>query len=228
MSEGRLSNHLLSVPTFDPEFHPRRYHAYPPGINNRTVLNKQALFKAGVEGAYMYVKSQRSKSMHRYPHVLNKILTIIRMPLAEISKPVKQMLLSGEFVPTPPPQGCGQNCSYSISFVGPAFKCNDMPEVFNLSKLTMPTTGKLNMVQYSYGANYIGRENTRDGKQFPQLRNMLERYNSDTFDFEVYFSTIGVDHDYMRGIRCEAWQGQYHLDITYVLGVQHVKAEVKK
>ena len=138
------------------------------------------------------------------------------MPLPEITSPIKVSLLRGQYLTIPSP--CGQNCSYSISFPGPTFKCRDT----GLKKpYQFPGYEFLNATNI----DFIGTENLKPGT----AGSVLKAYSSSVVGFEIGYSfkpvQVGAlanesEYEGMKSINCSSWLSTYNLDISFRNGVQ--------
>ena len=141
------------------------------------------------------------------------------MPLAEIASPVKISLLRGRYLTIPSP--CGQNCSYSISFPGPTFKCRDT----GVKKpYQFPGYEYLN----STNIDFIGTENLALASLFTSA---LKTYNSSVMGFEIGYSFKPVldgsedpklRYEGIKSINCSSWLSTYNLDISFRNGAQEI------
>lgn len=137
------------------------------------------------------------------------------MPLAEITSPINVSLLRGQYLTIPSP--CGQNCSYSISFPGPTFKCRD-------TGLKRPYQFPGYEFLNATNTDFIGTENLK-----PIDGSVLKTYSSSVVGFEIGYSFKPVQsgaqqnapgYEGMKSINCSSWLSTYNLDISFRNGVQ--------
>ncbi|KAF8541197.1 hypothetical protein BDD12DRAFT_949477, partial [Trichophaea hybrida] len=173
----------LEVSTFDPTL-----HRLPRDTNfSRSVfinLTRQALFSISYDGDYVE-------------------------PLPEIIRPIKQSLIRGSYLTSPPPMGCGQNCTYSLNFTGPAFKCTDISS----NPLQQNSSYHTHEAFVATEGCYLGGS---------QSGISCQNFNI-SFTMEFY-----TDERKFSKINCDAYLADYNVDVTYNLGLQHIHTIVKR
>jgi hypothetical protein len=192
----------LEVSTFDPTL-----HRLPRDTNfSRSVfinLTRQALFSISYDGDYVYVRSD-FLTLELFQHV-----NLFREPLPEIIRPIKQSLIRGSYLTSPPPTGCGQNCTYSLNFTGPAFKCTD------ISSNPLQQNSSYHTQEAFVATEGCYRSGSQSGIS-------CQNFNI-SFTTEFY-----TDERKFSKINCDAYLADYNIDVTYNLGLQHIQAIVKR
>ncbi|KAI5816085.1 hypothetical protein BZA77DRAFT_67895 [Pyronema omphalodes] len=202
ISKAHATVKVFDVPTFNSTFiWPKPDPALSPGYQrllNHTAVRQQGLFKLDDDGSFV-------------------------SPIPQLASPIKQTLLRGRYLTIPSP--CGANCSYSLSFQGPAFKCKDegikMPNSFDYMYSWINTS-----LDGSY--DYVASENYGPG--WPA--NSPKDYTSDIMAFSLGYSfnaSSGTPRDYagVRTINCTSMLAQYYVDVSFNNSIQSTKTRLE-
>ncbi|KAM5527875.1 hypothetical protein FOXYSP1_19749 [Fusarium oxysporum f. sp. phaseoli] len=128
-----------------------------------------------------------------------------------LSRVAKRSIMSGSFLPSPSP--CGANCSYTVTFLGPSFSCqdqisSDLPQLVAQNYGNVSSNGR---ARSEFNPAYI---------QYIAAQNYTAALNGN-FTFEVQWN----NHS---SLSCTTWYSEYTLSISYSNFVQSVAVHVLK
>ncbi|KAI5782050.1 hypothetical protein DFH27DRAFT_579557 [Peziza echinospora] len=182
---------FIEVPTFDPSFKTPLEDHLGDGRMNRMHMVKQAVYSVTEDGEFY-------------------------RPLPVIIRPVKQSLLGGGYLTLPPPTGCGQNCTYTITFPGPSFNCSEREnKTFATKNAPWYKATDSYKVASLYGE--IGGNQFIRTYDVPKMNFLVTWRNSPKQSNATY-----------RTASCDLHHTIYKVNVTYNQGVQVMDVDLEK
>lgn len=123
--------------------------------------------------------------------------------------------MTGKYLTSVSP--CGLNCTYALSFPGPAFKCTTQPG--------LKSNKDLNFTGCSVPC-YQGKENIIEGPEYP--KKTTNSMYGPTYDFFASYTVMGNVQNPLRTIKCTTWMADYKVNVTYTQGAQSVDVQLDK
>jgi hypothetical protein len=149
-----------------------------------------------------------------------------RQPNIAATRIGKQVLLGGDYLPTPSP--CGNNCSYSIEFLGPSYRCEDKiySDLEILVNSTL-TTEIQRMTQLFNRTLFLGAETallSSDNETILGRRYEMQwKDNALVMDGNQGHVGTGL---IPQNLSCVLYEATYHVNISYLNGKQTVLTKV--
>jgi hypothetical protein len=135
--------------------------------------------------------------------------------------------MNGSYAPAESP--CGANCSYTATFFGPSFACDDVTmNVNDLATIAFQQYRNQSSSRTGSGvwvpdsANYLAvdhvKNRTNPGSIYDQV-----------YSLDMLFKEVGDSSSKtLRGLSCVAYKAEYTAKVNYTNFVQKVELNVKK
>jgi hypothetical protein len=125
-----------------------------------------------------------------------------------------RVIVSGELTSWDSP--CGVNCSYTVSFPGPAYDCIDIGPLSSVSES-----------DFNISALFGENINNRMGAPLPFINASVFFIGLDDFGNESSPIKLWLVYDQLnRTVRCDLYNATYNTNVSYVNNIQDVHTDV--